>query len=69
MTGSATRHSTFGVSGEELQTLLTNSGKDLIEKVEQEHGGVEGLCQKLETSQNGLPVVTPEEFRRRQEVG
>jgi hypothetical protein len=59
---------TFGVTSEQLQELLTLSKQPLIDKVEEEYGGIDGLCDKLDTSMEGLPAVSDEEFRRRQEA-
>lgn len=60
----------YGCTVEELRQLMEFRGAEAREKIDQDYGGIEGLCERLRTdSARGLPNSTEELQRRRQIFG
>lgn len=60
----------YGCTVEELRQLMEFRGVEAREKIDQDYGGIKGLCQKLKTDPaHGLPASTDELTRRRQIFG
>ncbi|KAI6187513.1 Calcium-transporting ATPase [Aphelenchoides besseyi] len=60
----------YGVSVGELRQLMEHRGKDALEKINADYGGVDGLIAKLQTdANNGLPDDINELEKRRRVFG
>uniref|UniRef100_A0A1I7Y0Y4 Calcium-transporting ATPase n=1 Tax=Steinernema glaseri TaxID=37863 RepID=A0A1I7Y0Y4_9BILA len=60
----------YGCTVEELRTLMEYRGSEAREKIESDYGGVEGLCQRLQSNpSDGLPANKEELDRRRAVFG
>ncbi|KAI6176344.1 Calcium-transporting ATPase [Aphelenchoides bicaudatus] len=60
----------YGVSLAELRLLMEHRGKDALQKINADYGGVDGLCAKLQTdATNGLPDDSNELEKRRRAFG
>lgn len=60
----------YGASLEELRALMEYRGGEAKEKIENDYGGINGLCQKLKTDpNNGLPNTDAELTKRREVFG
>ncbi|XP_063072141.1 plasma membrane calcium-transporting ATPase 2 [Engraulis encrasicolus] len=60
----------FGCTVEDLRNLMELRGNEAIVKIQEDYGGVEGLCQRLQTSPTeGLEGVAPDLAKRREVYG
>ncbi|GMT24756.1 hypothetical protein PFISCL1PPCAC_16053 [Pristionchus fissidentatus] len=58
----------YGCTVDELRTLMEYRGAEAKEKIEEDYGGVNGMCERLKTDPNhGIPN-SPEELTRRRAV-
>uniref|UniRef100_A0A9J2Q6B0 P-type Cu(+) transporter n=1 Tax=Ascaris lumbricoides TaxID=6252 RepID=A0A9J2Q6B0_ASCLU len=66
----STEEGDYGCTLEELRTLMEARGAEAVIKLENEYGGVEGLCSLLKVDPlNGLPSDPQELARRRAKFG
>jgi hypothetical protein len=60
----------YQVTVDELRTLMECRGAEAKERIDNEYGGIEGICKKLQTDPvNGLPNSEDELERRRSSFG
>ncbi|CAJ0931103.1 unnamed protein product, partial [Mesorhabditis belari] len=55
----------YGVSLDELRTLMEYRGTEAREKIDQDYGGTSELCKRLKTDQNGGIANTEAELQKR----
>ncbi|KAG9270172.1 plasma membrane calcium-transporting ATPase 3 [Astyanax mexicanus] len=58
----------FGVSLEELRTLMEFRGAESLQKIQESYGDTEGLCQRLKTSPTDGLSDDPADLEKRKEV-
>jgi hypothetical protein len=54
--GSTGGESEYGITVQQLRTLMEHRADEAREKIDNEYGGTDGLCQRLKTDpNNGIP--------------